>query len=138
MNWARRSAITLLLALQWGSVGSAAGGWSLMTPPLVEKPVTEADVLKRFPAYEKASKDDLRDMKAILSIRYDAPIAIWSHESSFDTAAECEQTRQRLMASRKADEERFRREYPDGLPTLLTILMREARCIASDDVRLKP
>ena len=74
----------------------------------------------------------------MMSIRREAPLASWNHESSFDTASECEQTRQRILASRKAEEERFRREYPDGMPTLLTHLMRESRCISSDDVRLKP
>jgi hypothetical protein len=67
---------------------------------------------------------------------WDAPLSQWSHEGSFDSAAECEEARTRLIKLEKSRESEFRAKYPDGYPTLLTTLMMNARCIASDDQRL--
>ena len=68
-------------------------------------------------------------------IVYEAPLTYWEHEGSFDTAAECERKRKdnlRLMTNlRMNSTDRSPGSYL-GLDSALA-----AKCIASDDPRLK-
>ncbi|MBI2359013.1 MAG: hypothetical protein HYV04_08940 [Deltaproteobacteria bacterium] len=127
---------SLIIAMSTAVPVSAGTGWYLLKPPLREG-VTDDEILRRFPQWRTATKEELHEIAPEVMGDWDAPLHRWTHEGSFDTAAECEAVRIRLMKAAKAEEPEFRKKYPDGYPTLRTTLLRESRCIASDDPRLQ-
>jgi hypothetical protein len=71
-----------------------------------------------------------------------APFDEWLLIASYDTAAECERDRAKLAKTARSDLDSLRRRYgPDHAESRTagnrSALMHGARCIASDDPRLK-
>jgi hypothetical protein len=123
-----------LLAIQTGRLARAGTGWYLLTPPF--RPLSDEEILRQFPQWRSATKQELHEIAPTVMGEWYAPLDRWTHEGSFDTATECEATRLRLIKMAVAEEPELRRKYPDGYPTLRSILLRNSRCIASDDPRL--
>jgi hypothetical protein len=97
--------IILLVALLFAAPGYAGQGWYLMLPP-------------------KLTRD---------GPSHDAPLRIWDHNSSFDSATACEEVLRGWQTSAK---ERFQRvASPEN--KLRNDQVWGGRCIASDDPRLK-
>jgi len=137
MIYTRFFGVILTIAFVAPGVGvDAACGWYLLQPPLLEKTPTEEEILRQSPQWRGMGKAELRDIIAMASLVRDAPLSKWTHETSFDTADACEQTRLRLIQSAVSREPELRRSFPEGLPKLPTELATAARCIASDDRRL--
>lgn len=126
---------SFLLALQTGRLARAGAGWYLLTPPL-RQGLSDEEILRQFPQWRSATKRELHEIAPTVMGEWDAPLDRWTHEGSFDTAADCEATRLRLIKMAVAEEPELRRKYPDGYPTLRSTLLRNSRCIASDDPRL--
>ena len=126
---------SFLLALQTAPLARAGAGWYLLTPPL-RQGLSDEEILRQFPQWRSATKRELHEIAPMVMGEWDAPLDRWIHEGSFDTAAECEAARLRLIKVAVAEEPELRRKYPDGYPTLRSTLLRRSRCIASDDPRL--
>jgi hypothetical protein len=114
----------------------AGSGWYLLEP-FVRKGVTDEEILRDNPNLKSATVQQLHDIAPAYMGDWDAPLDAWIHAASFDTAADCEAARLRLVKAAKAAEPEFRRKYPNGYPTLETTLLLASRCIATDDPRLK-
>ena len=114
---------------------SAGAGWYLLKPPL-RQGVTDEEILHQFPQWRSATKQELHEIAPEVMGDWEAPLHRLTHEGSFDTATECEAVRIRLFKAAKAEEPELRKKHPDGYPGLRTTLLRESRCIASDDPRL--
>jgi hypothetical protein len=127
--------VSFLLALQTGPLARAGAGWYLLTPPL-RQGIYDEEILRQYPQWRSATKRELHEIAPVVMGEWDAPLDRWIHEGSFDTAAECEAVRLRLIKAAIAEEPELRRKYPDGYPTLRSTLLRASRCIASDDSRL--
>ena len=82
----------------------AAVGWYLMLPPVSPK-----------------------DKKPDLGWALGQPISEWVQNSSFDTAKDCESTKDQTVELEKKKQNK-----------ILEDIYLMARCIASDDPRLKP
>lgn len=130
-------AISLILVLCPVLPASAGAGWYLLQPPL-RQGVTDEAILRDFPKWRDATKQELHEIAPLVMGDWDAPLHRWTHKGSFDTAAECEAVLIRLMKAAEAEEPELRRKYPDGYPTLKTTLLMESRCIAPNDPRLLP
>jgi len=107
--------VAIILAVVLGPVTAAAQGWYLFTPPSIER----ADGTREVTAYVALTR--------------------WTQVLAFDTAAACEAHRSRVHS---IEMDRFieRRRQGGKFPgdDAMTEAYRYARCIASDDVRLKP
>jgi hypothetical protein len=114
---------------------ASAGGWYLLKPHVRDN-FDEDEFLKTHPNLKSSEHGTLRQILPEYMGDWEAPLSTWSHEGSFDTAAQCEAARQKLIEWEKSREPENRREYPQGFPTLMSTLARESRCIASDDPRL--
>jgi hypothetical protein len=125
---------SFLVALLTAPLARAGAGWYLLIPPF--RPLSDEEILRQFPQWRSATKRELHEIAPQVLGEWDAPLDRWTHEGSFDTAAECETTRLRLIKMAVAEEPELRRKYPDGYPTLRSTLLRNSRCIASDDPRL--
>jgi hypothetical protein len=126
---------SFLLALQTVPLARGGAGWYLLTPPL-RQGLSDEEILRQFPQWRSATKRELHEIAPTVMGEWDATLDRWTHEGSFDTAAECEAARMRLIKAAVAEEPELRRKYPDGYPTLRSTLLRQSRCIASDDPRL--
>jgi hypothetical protein len=110
-------------------------GWYLLKPPL-RTGIKDEEILQLYPEWRGSTKRELHEIAPQVMGDWHAPLSRWIHEGSFDSAAECERARVRLIEFEKSREREIREKYPDGYPTLGTTLMRNSRCIASDDPRL--
>jgi hypothetical protein len=111
------------------------GGWYLLKPPVRDDFNIEA-LLKHYPNLRGRSKSQLHEIAPEFMGNWNAPLSTWMHIGSFDTAKDCESTRIRLMETARAREPELREKYPNGYPSLESTLLRESRCIASNDPRL--
>ncbi len=127
--------LAALVACHPGPAAWAAAGWYLLKPPL-RQGMTDDDILRHYPQWRSATRQELHEIAPEVMGEWEAPLYRWNHEGSFDTAAQCEAERLRLMKAAIAEEPELRRKYPDGYPTLRATLLRASRCIASDDPRL--
>jgi hypothetical protein len=105
---ARRMGLLLFLGACMPTGVEGAQGWYLLLPPL-----------------EKAESGQI-------NVNGTRPLSAWDHEAAFDNAADCERLRiagQQRYVARDPQDERNR---------LLRDAFLQARCIASDDSRLRP
>lgn len=72
---------------------------------------------------------------AHFDIQFDAPISTWQIEDSFDSATQCAADRDRRGMSSMKDLPGL--EAPKTLLQMQAVLDGQARCIATDDPRLK-
>jgi hypothetical protein len=109
----------LLGFLSWPSSIDAAGGWYLLSPPVVP---------------------DSRSMR--LKVLWDAPLGAWEQQEAYDSAAACEAALLALQVQRWRklqtimDEMKKRHENILDLDLAPYDAMMALRCVASDDPRL--
>jgi len=83
-------AITVVLASQVPALQAKAGaGWYLLKPPLREG-ITDEEILHQFPQWRGVSKRKLHEIAPLVMGDWNAPLSQWTHEGSFDSAAECQ------------------------------------------------
>jgi hypothetical protein len=85
-------------------------GWYLMVPPLVGDPFW---------------------------VDADAPISRWEIDSSYDIASDCEAALSRAIRAKGLTESEIRRGVEPGSTAMLSFPLGMAKCIATDDPRLK-
>ncbi len=107
----RRVALLLVAVALLVPVVAAAGGWYLLIPPVVE---------------ERGEKHANRD----------APLSSWRQHSAHATVKECETARRQWDDDFLKDSLDMYQRSPADTKVYLSVLI-EARCIATDDPRLK-
>lgn len=110
-------------------------GWYLLRPPL-RNPGVSVEEIKKRPGWADADREMVEKMFAIENINEGAPLHLWSHDSSYDTAAECEKARRSKYDTAEAKEPALRKEFPGSAPKLTTEIAWLSRCIAVSDPRL--
>jgi hypothetical protein len=111
----------------WSAVGSAEAGWYRLLPP----------------TYRAEGEKDDAYLTTIPKIDSTVPLSEWEHVQSFDTAAECEAVNRRFLE----DSQRILKDaattdwntlsIQDRVKRMLAIQNYGARCIATDDPRLR-
>jgi hypothetical protein len=106
------------------SAALALVGWHLMLPPTYGVPARDyKQEVQEHPVVRLGDR--------YIGIRDDAPIDQWEIDSSYDTASECQTVAFRML----------KRKPPNGFDSfegLQTMRYTFAKCIATDDPRLKP
>jgi hypothetical protein len=118
----RFGALALTLTLSVG-IASAGQGWYLLTPPSKDIGTLGETNTKMLQAELKKPNPSPVIVGAIW-LDLSAPLRDWDHGGSFDSAAECEEYRLYAVKHTKK-------------PPLTVASFSTARCIASDDPRLK-